>query len=114
MALVNKHVFLSAVALTGNNTSSSKALQLYDKNFGMTIVSTSQHADTTVAAKIQHSNDNTNWHDLASFTNIVGASGGAEYVDITSNVLQYVRSVVTLSGATKQATVSIALSYDGK
>jgi hypothetical protein len=71
------------------------------------------HADTTVAAKVQHSPDGTNWTDVISFTNIAGTTG-FEPKAITVALLPYVRSVVTLSGTTKSATVKVELYYEPK
>jgi hypothetical protein len=65
---------------------------------------------TTVAGKVEHSPDGTNWFDLATFGNIVGTSG-SEVVNLTVGVLPNVRANVTLSGATQAADVTVSVFY---
>lgn len=104
-------ILLPATALTNNSTSDEHVLEIGSDKFLATIDATSVNVATTVAAKIQHSHDGTNWFDLVSFTNIAGAAGH-EVKQITDSVLPRVRSVVTLSGATKAATVTVVLWFD--
>lgn len=112
MASVYNEVLLSPTALTAaSNTGTGVLLVDQSTAFIGQIVATSVNAATTIAAKIQHSPDNSTWYDLVSFTNIVGAAGD-EIKQITISVLPYVRSSVTLSGVTKAATVQIKLWYD--
>jgi hypothetical protein len=101
-------------ALTASETGEKRSLEPRSQNFLGFIKATSVHAATTVAAKIQHSPNGDDWFDVVSFTNIVGADG-SEIKDITANtgkMFANVRAVVTLSGATQQATVEVALWFD--
>lgn len=111
MASVMNEILLPATALTATNTGSEKVLETGSDKFLGTITATAVNGATTVAGKIQHSHDGTNWFDLVSFTNIVGTSG-QEVKQITDSVLPRVRSVVTLSGATQAATVTVILWFD--
>lgn len=104
-------ITLVSDALTATATSDAKSLeQRFDRFIGWIDVS-AIHAATTVAAKIQHSPDGTNWKDWITFTNAVGAVA-REAVFPTTDVFGRVRSVVTLSGATQSATVKVQLWYD--
>lgn len=111
MASVVKTTLLPATALTATNTGETKVLEPFsDKFVGYLHVSAINGA-TTVASKIQHSADGSNWIDHTSFANLVGVTG-FEAVNITASFLPYVRSVVTLSGATQAATVTMSLYFD--
>ena len=95
-------------ALTASATSEKQNLTQHARDFIAWIEASAVNGATTVAAKIQHSPDGLNWKDLASFTNLVGVAG-TEAVQVTVNVFQYIRSVVTLSGGTQVATVKVQL-----
>jgi hypothetical protein len=114
MASVQNQILQASTALTAATTNGTGvSLGVGDTDFCTFINVSACNGATTVAAKIQHSPDNSNWVDLVSFTSIVGATG-TECKDITVHVMPYVRSVVALSGVTKAATVSIHLFYDRK
>lgn len=98
-------------ALTATSTGSASTLEARSTEFiGWLDISVINGA-TTVASKIQHSADGTNFVDLIAFTNAVGAVS-RQAVAVTIPVLPYVRAVATLSGVTQTATVSINLYYD--
>lgn len=97
--------------LTASANGDSVTLDLRSKAFIGTIDASSVNAATTVAGKIQHSPDKTNWTDAISFTDIVGSDSN-EVKQITVNLLPYVRAVVTLTGATQIASVKILLWFD--
>lgn len=104
-------------ALTATNTSATQSLGPRSKKFVAFLLVSVCHADTTVASKIQHSPDGSTWFDLVSFTNIVGTTGNevkheSAFTVASSAVLGQVRSVVTLSGTTKSATVRVDLCFD--
>lgn len=110
MASVYRVELLSTTALTAVNNGTAKVLEAHsDKFVGWLNVSVNDGA-TTVAAKIQHSADGTNWEDLASFTNVVNVTS-TEAIQIALAVLPHVRSVVTPTG-TPAATVAVALYHD--
>lgn len=111
MASVSRIELLPSTALTATNTADAKVLEIGSVNFIGWLKATGVNGATTVAAKIQHSANGTDWVDLVSFTSLVGVNG-FESKQITDNVLLYVRSVVTLSGATQAATVLVSLYHD--
>lgn len=103
-------------ALTATTTSDSQSLSAgSDKFIGWLNVS-ANNGSTTVAAKIQHSPDKTNWIDLCAFTNVVNTTGvqavhqGAVAFS-ASQLFPNIRAVATLTGAS--ATVEISLWFDG-
>lgn len=98
-------------ALTASKNSDKFTLETNSDKFIATIDATAVNGATTVAAKVQHSHDATNWFDLVSFTNIVGTTGH-EAKQITDSVLPHVRAAITLSGATQAATVKVMLWFD--
>lgn len=110
MASVSR-VELKSGALTASANGSSIALESFSKSFVGWLHVSACHAATTVAAKIQHSADGTNWVDLETFTNVVGTTG-VQAGQITEAVLPFVRGAVTLSGATQSATVLMSLYFD--
>ena len=110
MASLQKKELLNGI-LSNTANGLSKALNLYEKSFVGVIHAIDVDSATTIAGKIQHSDDNENWYDLVSFTSIAGAAGH-EHKNISVNVLPYVRGVATLSGTTKLATVTILLFSD--
>lgn len=113
MASIMNEYLQPSTALTADSTSAAFLLTQNTENFIGTIIATNVNAATTIAAKIQHSPNGSNWFDLVTFTNIVGVAG-SEVKQITDSVLPYVRSVVDLSGATQAATVEIKLWFDLK
>lgn len=112
MASNQKINLVTKVALAGNFTTLTPAsLPAKANQMIGHIVAANVNAATTIAAKIQHSPDKVNWYDYLSFTNIVGAAG-AQAISTTSfdvPAFQYVQAVVTLSGSTKLADVTIDL-----
>lgn len=112
MASVGKQVLQAAAAITAvTTTGTTVPLKKRQANFVAFLNVSACHADTTVAVKIQHSPDGSLWYDHTSFTNVVGAAG-AEPKNISAPVLPNVRSVITLSGTTKSATVAVDLFND--
>lgn len=111
MAANSKKVFLSSQALTASATSDPQTLSAKDKSFIGFLNVTDINAATTLNAKIQHSPDKSTWFDLVSFAALAGVTGN-ELKFPTTDVLGYVRSVVTLAGATQTATVTLELVYD--
>lgn len=67
---------------------------------------------TTATAVIQHSADNANWVDLISFTAAVGVTSTQAMA--VESCLGFVRSKVTLAGATQDATLDVVLYSDKK
>jgi hypothetical protein len=112
MASISVINLVNSLALAANLTGDAKALSIFQKNFIGVIHCANVNAATTVAAKIEHSDDGVNWFDAVSFTNIVGASANHEQKQVTINLLQYVRANITLSGTTKLADVKINLCHD--
>lgn len=116
MASVAK-LALQSGAITASVTSDSKSLEPnYKKFIGWLDVSACDAA-TTVAAKIQHSPDKTNWIDFCTFTNVVGAAGRqaiheTSFATASQGLFPNIRSVVTLSGVTLSATVAVELYFD--
>lgn len=109
MASTGKRNLTVQTALAANHTGDKVNLDDRDVDLIGWIKADNVHASTTIAAKIEHSADNDVWVDLVSFTNIVGAAGQeAKSID---KALPYVRSSITLSGATKLADVTIDLFY---
>lgn len=114
MASVIRQDLVPASAITAATTNGeSKNVELLQTDFLGYIVVSAINAATTVNAKIQDSADGTNWNDVVSFTALAGVTG-YEKKDITAKLFPYVRAVVTLSGATKSATVAISLHSDKK
>lgn len=111
MASVSRIELLPSTALTATATGDSKVLEIGSANFVGWLKATGVNGATTIAAKIQHSANGTDWVDLVAFTNLVGVAG-FEVKQITDNVLLYVRTVVTLSGGTQAATVLVSLYHD--
>jgi hypothetical protein len=111
MASVDKITLLSSTALTDNATGTAQALELKQRDFVAYISATAVNGATTVAAKVQHSADGTNLLDAVTFTSIAGATG-REAKAFTIPLMPYVRATVTLTGATKAATVAIDLFFD--
>jgi hypothetical protein len=106
----NSVITLVSTALTASNTSEKQSISSSTDSFlGWIDVSVNDGA-TTVAAKLQHSPDGTNWVDLVAFTNVVNTTG-TEVKAITGSVFGHVRSVVTLTG-TPSATVKVQLWFD--
>ena len=68
---------------------------------------------TTVTGKIQHSPDQINWFDLASFAAIAGVAG-SEVVNLTAHVLPNVRANVTLAGGVQTADVTVDIYFREK
>ena len=103
-------------ALTDSATGTSYSLGGRANSFAAWLNVSACHASTTVNAKLQHSPDGTNWIDLVSFTAIAGTTGTeAKYQASFTGagvVFPNVRAVVTLAGATKSATVLVALYFD--
>jgi hypothetical protein len=113
MASVQKINLMDSVALTDSADGDSKSMDNHYSEPVAVIKATAVHAATTVDAEIQHSNNKTDWFQLKEFTNIVGAAG-KEALSITDHVLPYVRASVALSGATKEATVSVDLYINNR
>ena len=107
--------FLSAQALTASNTSDIKIEDHYIESIKALIIVPTRHADTALAAKIQHSPDGLNWFDYCTFTPMIAGSGAqSEVIHINDGSIhnfQFLRSVVTLSGANTTATVTLELHY---
>jgi hypothetical protein len=112
MASVTKVSLLASTALVASNNGTAAVLESLSTDFIGWLSVTVNDGATTVASKIQHSADGSNWVDLAAFTNVVNTTG-TQALQITANALPYVRSVVTLSG-TPSATVAISLYHDKK
>lgn len=115
MASSNKAVLQASTALTAATTNGT-AVNLparAKKLIGHLNVSAC-HADTTVTAKIQHSPDQTNWYDYLTFTAVAGTTGTETKAPTTNDLacFQNVRSVVTLAGTTKAATVTVDLWFE--
>ena len=111
MASNQKKPLIAEAALAADKTGTSVALGSRSKSFIGWIKAANVHAATTITAKIQHSPDGTNWKDVVSFTNIVGAAS-TEEKQITANVFGQVRGLVTLAGATKLADVYVDIWFD--
>jgi hypothetical protein len=115
MASVQNEYLQKSTALTADVTSSEFMLSGRTTDFVGTIVATAVNAATTISAKIQHSHNNINWFDLLVFTSIVGVSSAEpKFVTSGQGVLTYVRSVIVLTGTTKEATLDIKLWFDTK
>lgn len=112
---INKTLF-NAAALTATSTSEKQQIQAGDIDFIGVLVATDTHADTTVDAKIQHSHDGVTWFDLITFTQLT--DNGSEVKQLSTAtlpkpaVLQFVRGVATLAGATQESTVTLHLYFD--
>lgn len=111
MASVGKVTLQASTALTASADGTAKILEQKSTGFVGWLKASAVNGATTIATKIQHSANGTDWVDLGSFTNLVGVSG-FEAIQITSSVLPYVRSKVTLTGATQAATVDVSLYLD--
>ena len=112
MASVNRLELIPVTALTAaTNNGERKSLGIFDCNFVAWAKTTVINGATTVAAKIQHSANGTDWEDVVAFTNLVGTLG-FESKQITINLLPHVRAVVALSGVTLAATTQVALYND--
>jgi hypothetical protein len=99
-------------ALVATTNGSTKVLEALSENFVAWLNVSANDGSTTVAAKLQHSADGTNWVDLGSaFTNVVNTTG-VQALQLNVNILPYVRGVATLTGVS--ATVEISLYYDKK
>jgi len=113
MPVITKTVFNSAEVLAATSNSSTAYIQQTSNNLVASYVATAVNGATTVDCKIQHSPDGTNWYDHTTFTQLVG-SDGDEVIQIdktTDPFLPYMRSVVTLAGGTKAATITCELFY---
>lgn len=111
MASVSKIQLYPSTALTASADGTAKTTEAIQHSFVGWVKATAVNAATTIASKIEHSANGTDWVTLVSFTNIVGTSG-FEAKQITDSVLPFVRAVFTLSGATQAATVEMSLYYD--
>lgn len=111
MASVDRKILINQKPIT-SATSTSDVQSLEGQHFGFIgeIIAADVNAATTVAGKIQHSADKQYWHDLISFTDIVGTAGSE--LKTATACLPNIRSFVTLSGGTKAATVTIRMHYD--
>lgn len=112
MASTSLNILLNTTALTDTTTNSdAKSLANGDAGFLAIMNVSACNVATTVAGKIQSSPDRTNWFDVGSFTNVVGTTNVQE-IQITRSLYPNVRAVITLSGATKAATVKVDFWYD--
>lgn len=114
MASTSKLTLVSA-ALTADNTSLSQSLPPESKKHIAWLKVSANNGTTTVAAKIQHSPNGTDWIDFATFTNIVNTTGSqaiheASFAVANQALFPNVRSVVDLTGAS--ATVEVSLWFD--
>lgn len=109
MASVSKVDLVETEALTADKTGSSKVLEPHFVDFVGWLNVSANDGSTTVDVTIQHSADNSNWEDVDSFTSVVNTTA-TEALQITANLLPYVRAFVDLTG-TPSATVAVALYY---
>jgi hypothetical protein len=114
MASVDFKQLIPVTALTDNLTGETFNLEMYQSKFVGVLTVSACNAATTVACVIEHSGDGTNWATVGTFTNVVGAAAGntVQIDDGAVHLLPQVRGRVTLSGATKAATVGVRLFYD--
>jgi prephenate dehydratase len=113
MASTACKTFQNATALTAaSTTSAAQQLIQGDVSFIGVLVAASTHADTIVDAKIQHSHDGVTWFDLITFTQLTDNGSEVKQVNSDTNVLQFVRSIVALTGGTLASTVTLHLCYD--
>lgn len=111
MASVGKVSIYSSQALTATTTSSAMSMdQRWQKLFGY-IKCTALGAGTSLAVKIQHSPDGTNWFDWVSFTALVAAGSEIKYPTLDI-VAPQIRVVATFTGGTTTGTVTVELFYD--
>lgn len=113
MASSLKKNLIDSKALTADFSSDWLALEPNQDEICFWLSVTSQHADTTLDAKIEHSPDKVNSKDLVSFTQQTGTEG-SELKGIALPIMGFVRVSVTLTGTTKAATVSADMLYGTK
>lgn len=114
MASVDFKQLIPVTALTDSLIGETYNLEMFQSKFvGVLTVSACDPA-TTVAGVIKHSGDSVNWTTVGTFTNVVGTTGGniVQIADNNVHLLPQVRAEITLSGATKAATVGVKLFYD--
>ena len=114
MASSNNVMFIQDEALTADsNVGSKKKLHNESSGFVGWIKAVDTNAATTVAAKVEHSPDGVSWFDAFSFTNIVGTDSEEliQVNDDSVHLLPFVRSSVTLTGVTKESTVTVGLFF---
>lgn len=104
MASVDKMILLESAVTAGSADSAVSTLEGHMKDLIATIVC-SVFTSGTIAAKIQHSHNGTNWFDLVSFAALTGT--GSELKNITVPALGQLR--VNTSGGV--GTLKIELAY---
>lgn len=122
MASVQKVIVFPTTALTAASTTGDglSIPSTSSKPIGYLVV-TAPHASTTVAAKIQHSpNGQDGWTDYITFTTTsAGATANEVMLPASSyqthqGILPHVRALITLGGATTEATVAVDLMVDNR
>ena len=119
MAAIGKKVLLDGTALTATKTGDAVSMPNNADQLIAFIKTANTHASTTVAGKVQHSPNGTDWFDLVTFTSIVGTDTSEVKLPVIDTVtvdkcLVQVRGVATLSGATQESDVTIELYFDPK
>lgn len=113
MASSLKKTLIDAVALEASFTSEWFYLDPNLDEICFWLSVSAQHADTTLDCKIQHSADKLTAVDLVSFTQMTGTEG-AELKAITLPIMGFIRAVVTLAGATTEATTTVEMLHSTK
>lgn len=108
MSLIDK-VSIQSGSLTATTTGSSVtfARPKCPPPYGAVLTLSAIGAGTSLVVKIQHSADNTNWFDLATFA--AKTATGSELINVTVAVLPYLRSVHTFTGGTTTCTSTVDL-----
>lgn len=108
MASVSRLSFFNEV-VTATENADKQSLNQRSKAFvGFVKLSGRSAGDYT--AKLQHSPNGTDWTDLATFAALT--ANGSEVVQITVNVLPYIRAVVTVANGPGDGTLLVQLWYD--
>ena len=109
MASSNKLTFVNE-ALVASKTSDSSGLPAASSDFIAVMTVSVNDGATTVNGKIQHSPDNINWADIATFGAVVNVTS-FEKINVVAPIFGNLRAVVTLAG-TPSATVDVSMWYD--
>lgn len=96
---LRRGITLKALAAETTSTNTTAIDNTTPTTFGGQVIlsiSAASGTSPTLAAKVQHSTDNSTWVDLISFTSATGRGG--EYKTVSGTVNRYVRALWTIGG----------------
>lgn len=112
MACMIKKTLQSGGVSGATFTGTGVSLEVGDVR-AVAVLAVTANLSTTLTAKIQHSADNSTWHDVTGggFTNVTAATSD-QAITLPESLLGYIRVVGTLTGGTTTATIVCILCHD--